>query len=111
VRHFMTALIFTLGIISIICWAEPNAYLQALAESSSEGQDLFKQRCLACHSEEGAGEVLTTDSRTADEWKAYFAEGKHMGIEMTLLIDEKNLKPIAEFCIKNAKKPPKTSTP
>ncbi|MCD4652481.1 cytochrome c [bacterium] len=104
-RYFITGTIFILGLLSIICWSDPSAYLLAQAQQTPDGKALFTQHCLNCHSEEGIGSVLTTNRKTSEEWKIYFTEGKHLGQNITLLADPEKIKSIAGYCIKNAKTP------
>jgi cytochrome c5 len=54
--------------------------LTALAASKgneAKGKYYFKQNCKTCHTKGTAGGEITPLSKNMEQWRAYFAKGKH----------------------------------
>lgn len=45
--------------------------------NEGKGRYFFKQTCKNCHTKGAAGGEITPLSKTMDQWRAYFAKGKH----------------------------------
>lgn len=102
-RHALTFICFTIGILAIVCLADIEQCLVAQAQQTPDGSVLYKKHCMNCHSETGMASVLTPKSKTRDEWKTFYTEGKHLGQDLTTLADAEKISLIAEHCQKNAK--------
>ena len=65
----LLATILVLGI-SISTFAAPKG-------NEGKGRYYFRQTCKNCHTKGAAGGEITPLSKTMDQWRKYFAAGKH----------------------------------
>ncbi|HPQ40517.1 MAG TPA: cytochrome c [bacterium] len=101
-RYWLTAVMFSLGIAAILCAADlcPSIHMQTTPPSA--GEKAFASHCASCHSETGPASVITPQSKTADEWNAWYDAGKHLGQDLTGLAPEENIRLIRGYCVENA---------
>ncbi|MDW7645619.1 MAG: hypothetical protein SCI25_11280 [Desulfuromonadales bacterium] len=77
--------------------------LAASDASGGRGRYLFRKECRTCHGSEGRSVALTPQSRTAEEWRAFFdAPPKEGHAEVWQDIGDRNVEKIKEFVVLNA---------
>jgi hypothetical protein len=81
-------------------------------DEKKTGQEMYKQDCRVCHTEDSPNGDFTPMSLTQDQWKAFFKErfkDKHKDVmferEKKKLLEymtPEELKEIEKFCVKHA---------
>ena len=67
IRLLTTLLVLSLAVTAIA----------AQKGNEGKGRYFFKQTCKSCHTKGAVGGEITPLSKTMDQWRTYFAKGKH----------------------------------
>jgi len=71
--------------------------------AGGRGRYLFRKDCRTCHGADGHATKLTPQSKTSEQWKAFFENDKHQAkAEVWQEVGEKNIERIQEFLEANA---------
>jgi cytochrome c5 len=62
---------------TVLALSLATAAIAASKGNEGKGRYYFRQTCKNCHTKGAAGGEITPLSKTMDQWKTYFAKGKH----------------------------------
>ncbi len=101
-KNWMMLLGVLTVIVLIVSAVLPDDALGAGKGNERKGKYFFKKVCKECHGQDGSAAELTPMSKTAAQWEAFFAAGKHGDKALSEVVEEENIVHIEAFLVNHA---------
>lgn len=70
--------------------------------NGDKGRSYFRQTCKKCHAKGAPGGEVTPLSKTASQWRAYFAKSKHGTGSLAQVMADQRLRDVQAFLVAHA---------